>query len=71
MAYRSMKKLIENINKQLNDGSMTREEYDLTADNYKNKLDVFLACNRLTSSQYEELTGMFVPKNTEEAVDNA
>lgn len=58
MAYRSMKKLIENANRELADGKVTQEEYDMYKQNCMNKLDVFLACNRLTASQYEELIGM-------------
>ena len=65
MAYTSMKKLIENANRKLNDGTMTQEEYELFKVNSMKKLDVFLACDRITSSQYEELVGMFETTTTE------
>lgn len=58
MAYRAMKKVIENANKRLENGEMTQEEYDLFKQDSLNKLDVFLACNRITITQYEELEKM-------------
>ncbi len=58
MAYTCMKKLITISNIQLDNGSITQEEYDLEKKQYYKKLDVFLACNRLTATQYEELIGM-------------
>lgn len=58
MAYTTMKKLITNQNNKLANGSITQEEYELFKVNTMKKLDVFLACDRLTSAQYEELVGM-------------
>lgn len=58
MAYTTMKKLITNQNNKLANGSITQEEYELFKVNTMKKLDVFLACDRLTASQYEELVGM-------------
>lgn len=58
MAYVTMKKLITNQNNKLANGSITQEEYELFKVNTMKKLDVFLACDRLTSAQYEKLVGM-------------
>lgn len=58
MAYRSMSKLITNENLKLAKGECTREDYDAFKILTMNKLDVFLTCNRLTSSQYEELVNL-------------
>lgn len=58
MAYITMKKLITNQNSKYDSGMITPEEYALWKENTQNKLDVFLTMNRLTSAQYEELTGM-------------
>lgn len=58
--YTVMKKIIANGNNQLENGETDQESYNLWRENQQNKLDAFLACNRLTRSQYEELSGMFV-----------
>ncbi len=58
MAYRTMKKLIDNQNNKLKNGSVTKEDYEIFKTSTMNKLDTFLACDRLTASQYEELVGM-------------
>lgn len=58
MAYITMKKLIANENSKYDSGIVTSEEYGIWKENTQNKLDVFLTMNRLTSAQYEELTGM-------------
>lgn len=58
MAYSSMKKIITNQNKRLENGLITDEEYELFKANTMKKLDVFLACDRLTPAQYEELVDM-------------
>ena len=58
MAYVTMKKLIENQNNKLANGTITAEEYELFKANSTKKLDVFLACDRITSAQYEELVAM-------------
>lgn len=58
MAYRTMKKLIENQNNKLHNGTITKEDYEIFKTSTMNKLDTFLACDRLTATQYEELVGM-------------
>jgi hypothetical protein len=58
MAYYSMAKLIANENKLLETGQVTKEEYELFKQNSMNKLDVFLSANRITASQYKELSEM-------------
>jgi hypothetical protein len=58
MAYTTMKKLITNQNNKLTNGTISQEDYDLWKESAQNKLDVFMACNRLTNAQYEELVGM-------------
>lgn len=58
MAYTTMKKLITNQNNKLANGTITAEEYELFKANSMKKLDVFLACDRITSAQYEELVAM-------------
>lgn len=58
MAYTSMKKLIQNENQKFDKGIVSPQEYNLWKENTINKLDVFLACNRITSAQYEELNDM-------------
>lgn len=60
MAYVAMKKLIMNANNRLNEGVDTAEAYLLWKKSTKNKLDVFFACDRITLSQYEELTRMLL-----------
>lgn len=54
-----MQKLIANGKNQLENGETDQESYDLWRENQQNKLDAFLACNRLTPTQYKELQGMF------------
>lgn len=58
MAYITMKKLITNEKNKLSNGVISQEDYELFKMNTMNKLDVFLACNRITTAQYEELVGM-------------
>lgn len=58
MAYRSMVKLINNENTLFEAGRVTAEEYASWKDNTMNKMDVFLACDRITEAQYQELVGM-------------
>lgn len=58
MAYITMKKLITNENNKLSNGVISQEDYELFKVNTMNKLDVFLACNRITTAQYEELVAM-------------
>ena len=59
MAYKTMKKLITNDNLELKNGEITEEEYVMKKADRHNKLDVFLACNRITSEQYKELIELF------------
>ena len=58
MAYRSMLKLINAENSSYDKGQITDAEYIAWRENTMNKLDVFLACNRITEEQYTELVGM-------------
>lgn len=58
MAYRSMLKLITAENTAHDKGKVSDAEYAAWKDNTMNKLDVFLACNRITEEQYTELVGM-------------
>ncbi len=60
MAYSTMKKLITNANGKLQDGSLTKEQYDEYREGQQKKLDVFFATGRLTEAQYEELTRMWI-----------
>lgn len=60
MAYKSMKKLIENLNNQYNSQLIDAETYNMERDNLQNKLDVFYAMKRLNENQYEELTRMII-----------
>lgn len=63
MAYKSMLKLITAENAAYEKGRVSDAEYVIWKESTMNKLDVFLACNRLTEEQYAELTGML--KNVE------
>lgn len=58
MAYRSLVKLINNENALYEAGKVTAEEYASWKENTMNKMDVFLACDRITDDQYQELAGM-------------
>ena len=58
MAYRSMVKLINNENALFEAGRVSAEEYASWKSNTMNKMDVFLACDRITEDQYQELVGM-------------
>lgn len=60
MTYTSMKKLIANENTKYESGAVTANTYNLWKASTQNKLDVFLACDRLTTAQYEELNGMLL-----------
>lgn len=60
MAYATMKKLIINENNKYNAGLVSEEEYSLWKESTSNKLDVFLACGRITDKQYEDLIGMLI-----------
>lgn len=65
MAYASMKKLILNANAQFQSGNWTAEEYEAYKNQQMNKLDVFFAKGRITASQYDELTSLFIEVNAE------
>ena len=59
MAYKTMLKRINDRNLLLETGAITEAEYAAWKEIELNKLDVFMSCNRLTASQYEELVGLF------------
>ncbi|MDD4390331.1 MAG: hypothetical protein PHW03_05955 [Eubacteriales bacterium] len=58
--YNIMKKLINSKNAQLNKSEITIAEYNNWALLTQPKLDAFLACDRITVAQYEELMGLFI-----------
>lgn len=60
MAYKTMRKLIANDNMELKGGEIAEEEYTVRKADRMNKLDVFLACGRITEAQYKELLELFV-----------
>lgn len=60
MAYSTMKKLIATKNAQYNKGNVTQYEYEMWKNSQVSKLDVFLACDRITDEQYSELMDMFL-----------
>ena len=60
MAYTSMKKLITNQNIKYMNGTVDAESYNMWKITTMNKLDVFLAGDRITLAQYEELVGMLL-----------
>ena len=53
--YKTMKKLIDNKNTQYRNDEITAEEYQTWKATTMTKLDMFLACDRITADQYEEL----------------
>lgn len=63
MTYSAMKKLINNANAKFQSGVWTAEQYEEYKANQQNKLDVFFAKGRLTESQYEELTSLWISEN--------
>ena len=60
MAYTSMEKLITNQNIKHMNGTVDAESYNMWKITTMNKLDVFLAGDRITLAQYEELVGMLL-----------
>lgn len=60
MLYSSMKKLISNQNTKYTNEVVDAESYNNWKDTTMNKLDIFLACDRITSTQYQELVDMFI-----------
>lgn len=65
--YSIMKKLINKYNTQYQNGSITAEEYSNLKSINQHKLDVFYVGNRLTETQYEELSGMWLDTTEESA----
>ena len=61
MAYTTMKKLIANQNIKYNNEVISDDSYRLWKASTLNKLDVFLACDRITQEQYEELNNLLLP----------
>ena len=59
MAYSSMKKIITAKNAEYDRGAVSAERYLIWKDQQMRKLDVFLACDRITDDEYTELVGMF------------
>ncbi|MBQ4523342.1 MAG: hypothetical protein IJA10_10395 [Lachnospiraceae bacterium] len=55
MAYTTMKKLIANQNIKYKNGAVDADSYKMWKNSTMNKLDVFLTCDRITQTQYEEL----------------
>ena len=55
MAYKTMKKLIEDKKYLLSIEAITQEEYQIFKASALDKLDTFLSCNRLTDVAYTEL----------------
>lgn len=60
MLYSNMKKLISNQNTKYTNGDIDVESYNSWKDATMNKLDIFLALDRITSTQYQELANMFL-----------
>lgn len=60
MTYNTMKKLILNANAQYQSGAWDKIQYTEYKAAQQNKLDVFYAKGRLTESQYEELTDLWI-----------
>lgn len=60
MAYTSMKKIIENQNIKYKNQAIDAGSYNMWKDTTMNKLDVFLASDRITHLQYEELKEMLL-----------
>ncbi|SCY03166.1 hypothetical protein [Butyrivibrio sp. INlla14] len=59
MAYSSMKKIINAKNAEYDRGAVTAQRYLIWQEQQMKKLDVFLACDRITDDEYTELVGMF------------
>lgn len=55
MAYKTMKRLIDDKKYLLATGAITQEEYQIFKVSALDKLDAFLTCNRLTDTAYTEL----------------
>lgn len=62
MVYNSARLLIQNTLNKKENGSMTEDEFNLWKETMENKLNVFYLMNRLTESQYRELSSMLDPE---------
>lgn len=62
MVYNSARLLIQNALNKKENGSMTEDEFNLWKETMENKLNVFYLMNRLTESQYRELSSMIDPQ---------
>lgn len=60
MTYTLLKKLIEAENKRVENGEVSTEEHAAWKEQTLNKMDTFLICNRITQTQYNELSEMMV-----------
>lgn len=60
MAYWAMSKVITAKNAEYERGAVTAERYLIWKEQQMRKLDVFLACDRITDDEYAELVGMFI-----------
>lgn len=60
MLYQSLKKVIDNANEQYNAGTMSAEEYTQFKTSTIKKMDMFVVMDRISTTQYEELNGMFL-----------
>lgn len=67
MTYLTMKKLVANANAQLQAGLWTDAQYGDYKVSQQNKIDMFYAKNRLSDTQYEELTGMWLETDHKKA----
>ena len=60
MAYWAMSKVIKAKNAEYERGAVTAERYLIWKEQQMKKLDVCLACDRITDDEYAELVGMFI-----------
>lgn len=58
MIFNLLKKQIASEKAKLEKGKIIEEEYSIFKEQTMNKLDVFLATNRITQEQYEELAAL-------------
>ena len=68
MPYKAMQKLIQQKNNEYMNGSVTKEEYNLWRETTETKLDTFMALNRITPNQYQELFSMLLDLSEDEPV---
>lgn len=62
MVYNSAKLLIQNTLNKRENGAITEEAFALWKADMENKLNVFYLMNRITESQYKELSAMLDPE---------